>query len=149
MKCHRVCQGQGKRGESLGSAPAPVICICISHYVWATVWPQKMRCRFKTCTKMRQCFRFCQKTLVSWWARTGYVYLQNQNGKAVSDGPSPLMSAVCQGNKQLYFAIPTLLNFAGNVSLLSHIVSAVESLLMTSNYPSPCLKAESVLQICF
>lgn len=55
------------------------------------------------------------------------MYLQNQNGKAVSDGPSPLMAAVSRGNKQLCFAILTLLNFAGNVSFLSHTVSAVES----------------------
>lgn len=53
----------------------------------------------------------------------------------MSDSPSPLLSAVSQGNRQLFSAISALLNFSGNVSFLAWVVSAIESLLLTPNYP--------------
>lgn len=74
-------------------------------------------------------FSLLSKKLISWWATTGYVYLQYQNKIVVSDGPSFLFSTVFQGNRQ------------DNISYGKSINDFKLS--------SPFLEAESVLQICF
>lgn len=49
--------------------------------------------------------------------------------------PLPYSLQDPEGTDSYFLPSPTLLNFPGNVSFLARIVSAIENLLMTSNYP--------------
>lgn len=122
------CVSGGERGEAVGSALVPLINAFLSMYE-LQFGPRKCFGDWKLVQKMRQCFHFCQKKLISWWATTGYVYLQYQNKIVVSGGPSLLFSTVFQGNRQ------------DNISY----GKSINDFKLSSLF----LKAESVLQICF